>query len=85
MVTVTGPAKKAAFDPSGAPTRAAEGFARAQGVPLDRLKVILTARGEYLAVEREEGGQASGRGLAGPARASHRLAALREADALGPG
>jgi len=56
-VTVTGPPKKAAFDPSGVPTRAAEGFARAQGVPLDRLKVIPTDRGEYLAVEREEGGQ----------------------------
>ncbi len=56
-VTVTGPPKKAAFDSSGAPTRAAEGFARAQGVPLDRLKVVPTERGEYLAVEREEGGQ----------------------------
>lgn len=56
-VTVTGPPKKAAFDASGAPTKAAEGFARAQGVPLDRLKVVPTDRGEYLAVEREEGGQ----------------------------
>jgi glycyl-tRNA synthetase beta chain len=56
-VTVTGPPKKAAFDSSGAPTRAAEGFARAQGVPLDRLKIVPTERGEYLAVEREEGGQ----------------------------
>jgi glycyl-tRNA synthetase beta chain len=56
-VTVTGPPKKSAFDPTGKPTRAAEGFARAQGVPLDRLKVIMTERGEYLASEREEGGQ----------------------------
>jgi glycyl-tRNA synthetase beta chain len=59
-VTVTGPPKKAAFDASGAPTRAAVGFARAQGVDLDRLKVILTERGEYLAAEREEGGQPAG-------------------------
>jgi glycyl-tRNA synthetase beta chain len=58
-VTVTGPPKKAAFDPTGAPTRAAEGFARAQGVPLERLKVVPTDRGEYLALEREEGGQAT--------------------------
>ncbi len=56
IVTATGPPKKAAFDARGVPTRAAEGFARAQGVPVDRLKVVLTERGEYLAVEREEGG-----------------------------
>jgi len=56
IVTVTGPPKKAAFDAQGMPTRAAEGFARAQGVSVDRLQVILTERGEYLAVEREEGG-----------------------------
>jgi glycyl-tRNA synthetase beta chain len=55
-VTAIGPPKKAAFDASGAPTRAAEGFARAQGVPIDRLQVIVTDRGEYLAVERQEGG-----------------------------
>src|SRR5262245_23863705 len=57
-VTVTGPPKKAAFDAGGAPTRAAIGFARAQGLPLDRLRIIQTERGEYLAAEREEGGQA---------------------------
>lgn len=56
-VTVTGPPSKAAFDGSGKPTRAAEGFARAQGVSLDQLRTIRTERGEYLAVEREEGGQ----------------------------
>src|SRR5262249_46305802 len=56
-VTVMGPPKKSGFDAAGRPTRAAEGFARAQGVALDRLTTILTERGEYLAVEREEGGQ----------------------------
>jgi glycyl-tRNA synthetase beta chain len=56
-VTVTGPPKNAGFDAGGAPTRAAEGFARAQGVAVDRLRVIVTERGEYLAAEREEGGR----------------------------
>ena len=56
IVRVTGPPKKVAFDAQGMPTRAAEGFARAQGVSVDRLQVILTERGEYLAVERAEGG-----------------------------
>ena len=46
IVTVTGPPKKAAFDAQGMPTRAAEGFARAQGVSVNRLQVILTERGE---------------------------------------
>jgi glycyl-tRNA synthetase beta chain len=58
-VTVTGPPSKAGFDASGKPTRAAQGFARAQGVSLDQLRTIRTERGEYLAVEREEGGRAA--------------------------
>lgn len=58
-VTVTGPPCKAAFDAAGAPTRAAEGFARAQGVSVDRLIVIETERGAYVAAEREEGGAAA--------------------------
>ncbi|MGH7334135.1 MAG: glycine--tRNA ligase subunit beta [Candidatus Rokuibacteriota bacterium] len=74
VVTVTGPPKKAAFDTSGAPTRAAEGFARAQGVPVDRLKIVPTDRGEYLAVEREEGGQATADVL--PALLSRLVASL---------
>jgi len=34
---VRGPAVKAAFDDSGAPTKAAEGFARSRGVSVDDL------------------------------------------------
>lgn len=55
-VTVTGPPRKAAFDASGRPTRAAEGFARSQGMAVDALRIVQTERGEYLAAEREEGG-----------------------------
>jgi len=48
----TGPPKKAAFDKDGAPTKAALGFARSQGVEVDRLQVVETERGEYLAAEK---------------------------------
>ena len=56
-VTVTGPPKKAAFDAHGKPTRAAEGFARAQGVAVERLITVAAERGDYLAAEREERGR----------------------------
>jgi glycyl-tRNA synthetase beta chain len=49
---VLGPPVSAAFK-DGAPTKAAEGFARSQGVPLDRLHRVRNERGEYLAVSRQ--------------------------------
>ncbi len=55
--TVTGPPKKAAFDAQGKPTKAAEGFARSNGVTVDRLTTVATERGEYLAFERHEAGE----------------------------
>ncbi len=55
-VTVTGPPRKAATDAAGKPTKAAEGFARSQGVSVERLITIQTDRGDYLAVERHEPG-----------------------------
>jgi len=59
VVTVTGPPKKAGLDVAGKPTKAGEGFARSQGVPVDRLITIQTERGEYLAVERREAGRSA--------------------------
>ena len=56
-ITVTGPPKKAAFDAAGRPTRAADGFARSQGVTVDQLVTITTERGEYLAVDRVDPGE----------------------------
>ncbi len=53
-ITAMGPSKKAAFDPSGNPTKAAEGFARGQGVSVSDLKVIETEKGEYLAVTKKD-------------------------------
>ena len=53
---VVGPTKAVAFDAEGKPTRAAEGFARAQGVPVNRLEVRTLERGEYVVAVQEEKG-----------------------------
>ncbi len=46
--TVSGPPVSVAFDAGGAPTKAAEGFARKVGVEVGRLERIATDKGEYL-------------------------------------
>ena len=56
-ITAMGPSKKAAFDAEGKPTKAAEGFARGQGVSVDQLQVLATEKGEYLAVTKQEIGR----------------------------
>ncbi len=43
-----GPAKRAAYDPEGRPTRALEGFMRSQGLSEKDLKVVETPKGEYI-------------------------------------
>jgi len=48
---VTGPPKSVAYDPSGAPTRAAVSFAERQGVPLHEVYLVQTPKGEYLAAK----------------------------------
>ena len=55
--TVTGPPVRAAFDAAGAPTRAALGFARKQGVEVGDLERVRTAKGEYLACRRRQAGE----------------------------
>lgn len=55
-----GPAKKAAFDTDGNPSKAAMGFARSKGVTIDDLQVIDTAKGEYLMAVEEIKGVATG-------------------------
>ena len=57
--TVTGPPVRAAFTDTGEPTRAAAGFARKQGVAVDRLIRIDTPKGTYLAHRRRQRGQAA--------------------------
>ena len=54
---VLGPPKKVAFDEEGRPTKAAEGFAKKQGVPVEALQIKETGRGEYVFVEKRIPGQ----------------------------
>jgi len=46
---ITGPPKSVAFDNVGEPTRAAMSFAEKQGIPVSKLKIVSTPKGEYLA------------------------------------
>jgi glycyl-tRNA synthetase beta chain len=62
---VVGPPKSAAFDAAGKPTKAAEGFARAQGVAVEALQVRALERGEYLVAVQEERGARTVEVLAG--------------------
>ncbi len=51
-----GPSKAVAFDAQGRPTKAAEGFAKSQGVDVGELETRETSKGVYLcAVKREKG------------------------------
>jgi glycyl-tRNA synthetase beta chain len=52
-----GPAKRAAFDENGQPTKAALGFARGQEVEVSELETITTDKGEYLGVRKTITGQ----------------------------
>lgn len=54
---VRGPAKRVAFDESGQPTRAAMGFARAQGVRVEDLVVKSDEKGEYVFAEIRSKGE----------------------------
>lgn len=53
---IIGPPKNVAYDAEGRPTKAAEGFARGQGVTVEDIKVKQTAKGEYLCIVREQAG-----------------------------
>ncbi|WP_417913863.1 glycine--tRNA ligase subunit beta [Candidatus Electronema sp. JM] len=54
-----GPAKQAAFDANGQPTKAALGFARSKGVAVEQLQIVATAKGEYLMAVEEIKGRAA--------------------------
>ncbi len=56
-ITATGPSVKAAYDADGKPTKAAEGFARGQGVDVAELQTITTEKGEYLFVSKHSPGR----------------------------
>jgi glycyl-tRNA synthetase beta chain len=56
-ITATGPSIKAAYDAAGKPTKAAEGFARGQGVDVAALQTIATDKGEYLFISKQVTGR----------------------------
>ncbi len=60
-----GPPVSAAFDPAGNPTKAAEGFARTNGVAVSDLLRVQTPRGEYLGIRKQLAGQPASDVLAG--------------------
>ena len=53
---VMGPPARIAFDASGNPTKAAEGFARTLGVDVASLSTRQTEKGDYLAGVKKTGG-----------------------------
>ena len=84
-IRARGPAVKAAFDETGSPTKAAEGFARGKGVDVDALERVEDESGAYVyAVIDEKGERRSGRSPddASRSRQRHRLAQVH---ALGDG
>ena len=61
---VIGPPKSVAFDNVGQPTRAAESFARKQGVPTGKIYLVSTEKGEYVAAKQVVKGRSAGEILA---------------------
>jgi glycyl-tRNA synthetase len=61
---VQGPPAKVAFDDKGAPTRAAEGFARKQGVLVSDLRVVTEGKLSYVVAIRTEPGRPASEVLA---------------------
>ncbi|MDC8449849.1 MAG: glycine--tRNA ligase subunit beta [Nitrospira sp.] len=54
---VMGPSKSVAYDQAGQPTKAAIGFARGQGIPVEALEVQQTPKGEYVFAVKEDKGR----------------------------
>lgn len=54
---IVGPPKSIGFDNVGEPTRAAMSFAEKQGIPVSKLTIVNTPRGEYLAAKQVVIGQ----------------------------
>jgi glycyl-tRNA synthetase beta chain len=57
---VSGPPKAVAFDAAGEPTRAAFSFAEKQGIPVSKLSIVSTPKGEYLAAKQLIKGRLAG-------------------------
>jgi glycyl-tRNA synthetase beta chain len=57
LETILGPPRRVAFDAEGNPTRAALAFAEKNGLPISRIKVVDTPKGEYLSLIRRQKGE----------------------------
>lgn len=57
VVEKRGPATKVAFDADGNPTKAAEGWARGNGITVDQAERLTTDKGEWLLCKQEIKGQ----------------------------
>lgn len=57
ILDVQGPPAKVAFDAAGRPTRAAEGFAQKQGIPVESLRVVTEGDKAYVVATRVEAGR----------------------------
>jgi len=62
---ITGPPKAIAYDAVGEPTRAAMSFAEKQGLPVSKLSIIMTPKGEHLAAKQEVAGKPAAQILSG--------------------
>ena len=49
---ISGPPKSVAYDAAGQPTRAAESFAEKQGIPVSKLTIVNTPKGEYVVAKQ---------------------------------
>ena len=79
-VEVTGPPASAAFDAQGRPTKAGEGFARAQGVKVEDLRRTNSPKGECIAVRKTIPGR-----RAAPAQHGKNTLASRRRKVSSPG
>lgn len=59
-----GPPHRVALDPAGKPTQAARSFAAKMGVPVEKLKVVKTPKGAYMAAVKQTPGRLTPRLLA---------------------
>ncbi len=80
---VIGPPRQVAYAADGKPTKAAEGFARGQGVPIEALQIKETPRGAYLCIVKEEAGLPSKTLTREDAAGFHRPHSVPQIHALG--
>jgi len=57
LETIMGPPRRVAYDSDGNPTRAALAFAEKNAVPLSKVKIVETPKGEYLSAVRKHKGE----------------------------